>query len=608
MNPEILKSYLVNLGFSVNNTEFQKFDNALRKAGNVMQFHTSGIIREITKWDREILKFQSVITGAFAGVSGAVLGLVDHVAMADQGYRLLGLRMFMTQDSAKKLDIALKALGATQEEVAFDPELHGRFLQLMNDQNVLQKQLGGNFRANMIAIRDLRFEFTRLHVALQYLAMGFVNSLFKAMGTSADEVKAKIEAWISYLQQNLKPLSDQIAKHVAPILKEFWQILKAVGGALEQMGVFFTNVVGLLSGDDSIMGTTGDFDKFGKAVEHVAHGLAMLVQWITLAERMLLHLGNAAVLALGGHVSEAMEEFKKSLNDLTPQSGGIAGVGVGGTLGSIAGGVLGGIAGVGGGPLGVMAGIAAGTSAGGAAGAALGGLAGAGAGEMRQSISPSDKTAADWQPVIETQKLAPGHYAPRGIRNNNPGNLEYGRFAQQHGAIGKDPRFAVFGSAQEGLTALADLLRNYQQKSVDTVSAIISKFAPANENNTQAYIAQIAKSLGVGANDHLDLNNSRVMAKMLESITKYENGLNPYSKEMIAKAAEGRAYMDRAAQYPGSAPQVQPTQNVTVEVGGIHIMQPNATPAQIEEISTRAMTKALKRDNQITIAQLSPAF
>ena len=151
---------------------------------------------------------------------------------------------------------------------------------------------------------------------------------------------------------------------------------------------------------------------------------------------------------------------------------------------------------------------------------------------------------------------------PRGIRNNNPGNLNY---VGQEGATkegGPNGRFAVFRSAEDGLRALADQLRRYGSRGINSVRAIISKFAPASENNTQAYIGSVSKGLGIGADAALDLNDPRVLQGLMGAIIKVENGKNPYSAEQIA-AASG----SRAGGAPGSAP-VTISQSTTIHVSG----------------------------------------
>ena len=45
----------------------------------------------------------------------------------------------------------------------------------------------------------------------------------------------------------------------------------------------------------------------------------------------------------------------------------------------------------------------------------------------------------------------------RAWRNNNPGNLEDGKFARDNGAIGSDGRFAIFPDATTGFNAMTGL-------------------------------------------------------------------------------------------------------------------------------------------------------
>lgn len=174
------------------------------------------------------------------------------------------------------------------------------------------------------------------------------------------------------------------------------------------------------------------------------------------------------------------------------------------------------------------------------------------------------------QPVVSTNP-----HDPRGIRNNNPGNLNY---VGQHGATkeaGPNGRFAVFRSAEEGLQALAEQLRRYGTRGINSVRAIISKFAPASENNTQAYIGSVSNGLGIGADSALDLNDPRVLQSLMGAIIKVENGKNPYSAEQIAAASGARA-----AGAPGNAP-ISVSQTTTIHVDGA--ADPHATAQAVAQ-------------------------
>jgi hypothetical protein len=94
--------------------------------------------------------------------------------------------------------------------------------------------------------------------------------------------------------------------------------------------------------------------------------------------------------------------------------------------------------------------------------------------------------------------------APRGERNNNPGNMRISPWVKkQPGYVGDDGEgYAVFETAQQGIDAQHRLLtNNYAGR---TVNQIVEKYAPPNENTPaqrRNYKAYIAKTLGVGVND-----------------------------------------------------------------------------------------------------------
>ena len=136
-----------------------------------------------------------------------------------------------------------------------------------------------------------------------------------------------------------------------------------------------------------------------------------------------------------------------------------------------------------------------------------------------------------------------GKSLPRGIRNNNPGNLN---FAGQAGATkegGPNGRFAVFGSMQEGVAALVRQIGLYVKRGRNTIRKILEVYAPPGENNTNAYIAAVSKALGIGPDDALDTENAQQVMGLVRAITNHENGKGFVSDADIAggfQLAKGR--------------------------------------------------------------------
>lgn len=124
---------------------------------------------------------------------------------------------------------------------------------------------------------------------------------------------------------------------------------------------------------------------------------------------------------------------------------------------------------------------------------------------------------------------------PRGIRNHNPGNLRRSKDPWQGLAKEQtDPEFFQFAAPKWGLRALARVLISYQDRhNLRSVRQVISRWAPAVENNTTAYVIHVAVKLGVAPDDPLDLHDYHVLKTLVEAIILHENGQQLYSDAEI---------------------------------------------------------------------------
>lgn len=124
---------------------------------------------------------------------------------------------------------------------------------------------------------------------------------------------------------------------------------------------------------------------------------------------------------------------------------------------------------------------------------------------------------------------------PRGVRNNNPGNLEASSSNPWIGQTGSDGRFAKFETPEHGIRALGRNLISYQRQGIDTVGEIINRWAPPSDNNdTAAYIKAVCAQLGVTANQPLDASNPDTLQALCAAIIKHENGTQPYSPDQLS--------------------------------------------------------------------------
>ena len=119
---------------------------------------------------------------------------------------------------------------------------------------------------------------------------------------------------------------------------------------------------------------------------------------------------------------------------------------------------------------------------------------------------------------------------PRGIRANNPTNIEYSPSTPWKGL--DDPptegRFCRFTEPQWGLRATIIIMRNKQKRGLVTLLQMISSWAPAEDNNWPGtYARSVALVMGCDINDSVDMANKDLVIKMLKGMVRVENGPAP---------------------------------------------------------------------------------
>jgi hypothetical protein len=133
--------------------------------------------------------------------------------------------------------------------------------------------------------------------------------------------------------------------------------------------------------------------------------------------------------------------------------------------------------------------------------------------------SPVTQNAGSFDDLIPASRGAPQR-APLSVRNNNPGNLR---------APGSDQGFMQFASAQEGMDAMRGDLRakitgaspamrsRLGDQYSPTLRNLISVYAPSSENDTNGYIAFVARQTGLDPDQPLsEADIDRLMPAMIE--------------------------------------------------------------------------------------------
>ena len=115
---------------------------------------------------------------------------------------------------------------------------------------------------------------------------------------------------------------------------------------------------------------------------------------------------------------------------------------------------------------------------------------------------------------------------PRGIRNNNPLNIRIGNTWLGERMNPTDPAFEEFVAIEYGYRAAFCILRRYIRRfNKNTITAIVSTWAPANENNTQRYIDFVADKMQISPSDIILYSDKVTMIRLVAAMQLMECGV-----------------------------------------------------------------------------------
>ena len=130
---EHIEEYLVGVGADIDR---QSFDTAM------------GALRQLESGLRK-LKYAAApmaIAAFITAVGKAAVNTIRDVAKTDMEYQKLAKDMWVTKESAKALKVAMDAMGASQDDIAWIPELRQQFgtiLSLLDDMGIRRFSLQG---------------------------------------------------------------------------------------------------------------------------------------------------------------------------------------------------------------------------------------------------------------------------------------------------------------------------------------------------------------------------------------------------------------------------------------------------------------------------------
>lgn len=130
---------------------------------------------------------------------------------------------------------------------------------------------------------------------------------------------------------------------------------------------------------------------------------------------------------------------------------------------------------------------------------------------------------------------------PRGMRNNNPGNIRISSSPWQ-GKVpvsqNTDGAFEQFEFYVYGIRAFIKNLLSYGSRGwANNITSIINHWAPSSDgNDTGAYIFFVANSTGIGPAETININDPATLRKIIIAMSEMENGRPAVTSEQFNAA------------------------------------------------------------------------
>lgn len=214
----ILEEYLVRIGAEVDKDAFAGAAKAIN--------NLSGMLGKLGS----ILKYGAIFAG-LAKVTEAVIDNIKAVASADLEYQKLAQSMWVTKDTAKTLSVVLKTMGASQEDVAWVPELREQFFRLRQEMAELSTPADAD--GQLAWIREIGYDVQSLQLKLKMFKEWVVYYLIKELQPYIKEFQDFIRWLNDKFGKSLPTLARKVASVLASVVRVAMSLVKALKWVFE---------------------------------------------------------------------------------------------------------------------------------------------------------------------------------------------------------------------------------------------------------------------------------------------------------------------------------------------------------------------------------------
>lgn len=512
----VVDALIMTLGLDTK--DYKKGQKEAEEGLSKLRKQSNAVAKEMAEGGKKAAQFFSSVKVELMGllaVFGAATGLKKFIASNVQGQAELGRLSANLGVSADRLEawgLVAKEMGGTAQDAftALQAVAGGLTEASIKGHSALTDMA----RANGVALTDsqgkvLSYEDALISISRRmqelprqqalWLANQLgVGSMSNQLLLGPDELRKRFEAAHSLtgVTNASTAAAMRLQKQWADIQQRFKEsseiAFAKLSPVLERLAERFANWL------DSV-----DWDKVATQIETLARGVNNTVKAFGGWKVVAIALGGILALKILAPITGIIAGLTRMIPLLASTAGGVTALGVAG------------------------AGIA-GWAAGSAIhrsieGSKLDNTIGWIAANVASTFGSKEATDALVADMRSENRVRANSSLPRGARNNNPGNLN---FAGQSGARkegGAGGRFAVFDSMAEGIAALVRQLGLYARRGINTIAAIVNKYAPAGDNNNVgAYISALVKATGKGANEVLNLADANTLIPLVRGIVNHE--------------------------------------------------------------------------------------
>lgn len=293
---DVIKEYLVSIGFGVNSNQLNQAKNAMKQASAMV----SGFA------GNSVTQFAVASAGVVAFVASATIGLAKFIgglAQADLQNEMFARKMWTSKENAIAFKNSLDALGATMEDLYFSPELMQKF-QILRNQS-FQMAPPPEYASMMKGVRSIIFEFQRLKLEATYAMQWIGFYLMKYLA----EPMAKFK-------QGFKNLNDLIQKNMPKWTKEIAQVLSwfvRLGETLWKVKEGVAMVVGAFGAMKMISLLTSPI---GMMIAGLVLLLLVMEDYVSFTEGKKSLFGKFWQSLKDSGVSDALKSFSDAFSDL----------------------------------------------------------------------------------------------------------------------------------------------------------------------------------------------------------------------------------------------------------------------------------------------------